>query len=321
MKSLMKVLLSSACVLMVGMASATSSYPSKPIKIVVPWAAGTGLDGLTRTLATGMAEDLGTAIIVENRVGAGGNIGTASVARAESDGYTFVMGSNGPFAANKALFKNPGFDPISDFSPVVLIGKVPMLLIANPDAQANTLDELLAIAKSKPGTLNFGASNTTARIWVELLKLNAGIDVETVLYSNAGALLVDLMAGEIQYAFENVGTSLPFLQSQKLKGVAVTSEERAPFAPDLPTIAESSFDDPQLVVWFALFAPAGTPADIVERMNQAVNKRLPTPEVKQVSDQLGLTIVGGSSQELADYQKSEVDKWQEMVVQTGVEIN
>lgn len=321
MKLFLTVALSSLSLFAASVSQANSSYPSKPIRIVVPWAAGTGLDSLTRTIANDITHDLGATVLVENRVGAGGNIGTATVARAEPDGYTFVMGSNGPFAANKALYKDLAFDPITDFSPVILIGKVPMLLIGNPESPTKTVDELIQAARSNPGKLNFGASNTTARIWVELIKQQAGIDVETVLYSNAGGMLTDLMSGRIQYAFENVGTSLPLLQAQKLKGIAVTSDTRAPFAPELPTIAESSLTDPQLGVWFALFAPKGTPDTVIEKMNAAVNKGLSSPSVIRVAEQLGLAIVGGTSQELSAYQQTEVDKWQDLVTRTGVEIN
>lgn len=321
MKRFIKAALCGICLTAAGIVSAASDYPTKPIQIVVPWAAGTGLDGLTRTLAAGMAQELDSAVVVENRVGAGGNIGSASVARAKPDGYTFVMGSNGPFAANKALYAELGFDPVEDFSPLVLIGKVPMLLIGNNDTESNTLDELLAEARDKPGVLNFGASNTTARIWVELLKLNTGIDVETVLYSNAGDLLTDLMSGRIDYSFENVGTSRPLLDASKIKGIAVTSEKRAAFAPDLPTVAESSLEDPNLVVWFAMFAPKDTAPDRLARINAVVNKQLKTPEMANAADLLGLSIVGGSPEALGSYQKDEVAKWQEMVTQTGIEIN
>lgn len=323
MKTLLASLLSGCGLLMSALApaaAATPGYPSKPIHIVVPWGAGTGLDTFTRALAKGLGGELGTAVVVENRVGAGGNIGTASVARAPGDGYTFVMGSNGPFAANPALYKDLAFDPIEDFTPVALIGKVPMLLIGGKDAEADTLDQVVAQARAQPGALNFGASNTTARVWVEYLKQETGIQVETVLYSNAGGLLVDMTGKQIQYAFENVGTSLPQIASGKLKALAVTSSERAPFAPDTPTVAESSVADPGLVVWFAMMGPKGVPAPVVEQVNKAVNTVLRTPELEKAAEQMGMAISGGDSAVLDAYRRSEVQKWRDLIAKTGISI-
>jgi tripartite-type tricarboxylate transporter receptor subunit TctC len=320
MKSIFAYTLTIACALVPSMAAA-SSYPEKPIKIVVPFGAGSATDILTRGVADGLSKRLGQAVVVENRAGAGGAIGATAVANASPDGYTLVMGTNGPFAANVSLYSQLPYDPLKDFEPVMLMGRLPMMLVANSTAKATTVQELIAEAKANPDKVNFGASNTTARVWVELLKKSAGIQAETVLYSNVGGMLSDLMGGQIPYAFENVGPSRPLVESGKLKALAVTSAERANFAPQVPTMAESGLDKHELVVWFALFAPKGTPADIVERLNKEANEVLKTPEIIRIADQISMKPAGGPPSDLAAYHKREVDNWRSLVQYTGVEIN
>ena len=320
MKSFFAYTLTIACALAPSMAGA-SSYPEKPIKIVVPFGAGSATDILTRGVADGLSKRLGQAVVVENRAGAGGAIGATAVANASPDGYTLVMGTNGPFAANVSLYSQLTYDPLKDFEPVMLMGRLPMMLVANSAAKATTVQELIAEAKANPDKVNFGASNTTARVWVELLKKSAGIQAETVLYSNVGGMLSDLMGGQIPYAFENVGPSRPLVESGKLKALAVTSSERANFAPQVPTMAESGLDKHELVVWFALFAPKGTPADIVERLNKEANEVLKTPEIIRIADQISMKPAGGPASDLAAYHKREVDNWRSLVQYTGVQIN
>jgi tripartite-type tricarboxylate transporter receptor subunit TctC len=231
------------------------------------------------------------------------------------------MGTNGPFAANVSLYSQLAYDPLRDFEPIALMGRLPMMLVASPEAKASTVQELVAQAKANPDKINFGASNTTARVWVELLKNMAGIKAETVLYSNVGGLLSDLMGGQIPYAFENVGPTRPLIESGKLKALAVTSPERASFAPDVPTMAESGFDKHELVVWFALFAPKGTPQEIVQRLNNEVNAVLKTPELKRLADQISMKPAGGTTADLASYHKREFENWRALVKLTGVTIN
>ena len=231
------------------------------------------------------------------------------------------MGTNGPMAANASLYQRLPYDPVKDFAPVALMGRLPMILIGNADAKATTLPELIAAARAQPGVLNFGASNTTARVWVELLKRMADVDVATVLYSNVGGMMTDLMSGRITYAFENVGPSLPQIAAGKVRALAVTTPQRAPFAPDIPTVAESGLDKHELVVWFAMFAPRGTPAPVVERINAEVNRVLGTDELRQLSAQIGMTPAAGSPKDLEAYQESEVKNWRSLVDMTGVRID
>ena len=306
---------------MVGGAAHAQSFPSKPIRIVVPFGAGAGVDILARGVAKELSGRLGQPVVVDNRPGAGGNIGTDSVAKAEPNGYTLVMGSNGPLAANVSLYDKLPFDPAQDLAPVVLMGRLPMILLAGKSTTATSVADVIQEAKSHPGTLNFGASNTTARVWVELIKSMAGIDVATVLYKNVGGMVTDLMGGQIQYAFENVGPSMPLIRAGKIKAVAVTSPRRAGFAPDIPTLAESGLTRHELVVWLALFGPKGMPAEIVARLNKEVNEILrESPEVRELSASIGMEPAGGSPGQLADYHRAEIAKWRELVDTTGVRL-
>ncbi len=301
--------------------SNAAPYPAEPIRIVVPFGAGSSTDTLSRGVAKGLGERLGQPVVIENRPGAGGNIGSSTVARARPDGYTLVMATNGPFAANASLYRKLPYDPIKDFKPVALMGRLPMVLVANATAPSSSLQELIEESQAKPDAVNLGASNTTARVWAELLKTEAKANMTTVQYSNVGGMMTDLMSGQIQYAFENIGPSLPLIKSGKLKAIAVTSEERAPFLPDTPTIAESNIRDPQLVVWFALFAPEGTPKDVVARLNTEVNHVLATAEMAKLAEQIGMKIAGGTPNDLAVYHKSEVAKWRTFVDITGIHID
>jgi len=310
-----------ALMLSLGCSVALAAFPDKPVNIVVPFGAGSSTDILARGVAQELSKVWGQPVTVDNKPGAGGAIGSSSVARSKPDGYTLLMGTNGPMAANPSLYKNLAYDPLRDFTPVVLMGRLPMVLIANKDTEPMNVTELVAVAKKHPGTLNFGASNTTARVWVELLKQMAGIDVATVLYSNVSGMMTDLISGRISYAFENVGPSLSQMQAGTVRALAVTTPERAAFSPDTPTIAESGLDKHQLVVWFALFAPDKTPQPVIDTVNKSVNQVLKTDSLKQLSLQIGMAPVGGSAQSLKQYQESEIRKWHDLVTLTGVQIN
>jgi tripartite-type tricarboxylate transporter receptor subunit TctC len=320
MKKFIAALCLSMTACMPGLAAA-ESYPNKPIRMIVPFGAGSSTDILSRAVAQQLGERLGQPVVVENRAGAGGIVGTGSAARANADGYTFIMGSNGPFAANASLYSDLPYDPIKDFSPVVLIGTVPMILLANNSAPSKNVAQIIEEAKQNPGKLNFGASNTTARVWVELLKDMGGIDVATILYKNVGELMTGLISGQIDYAFENVGPSLPQIDSGKVKALAVTSPERADFAPDVPTMAEAGLVRHELVVWFGLFAPKDTPANIVARVNAEVNELLKTDAIKRTLAQISLKPAGGTSEAFGKYQASETEKWRKLVDLTGIRIN
>ncbi|WP_159917629.1 tripartite tricarboxylate transporter substrate binding protein [Pantoea sp. 18069] len=301
--------------------SAQAAYPEKPISIVVPFGAGSGTDMVARAIAKGLTEKLGQPVAVENRPGAGGGLGSSVVARSAADGYTFLMGTNGPMAANASLYSKLPYDPDRDFEAVALMGKLPMILVGSKQAQAKDLKELIAQAKAQPGVINFGASNTTARVWVELLKKMAGIQIETVIYKDVSTMMTDLISGRIQYAFENVGPSLAQVQAGKLNGIAVTANQRASFAPDIPATGEYGLNAYELVVWYALFAPKNTPADVIHKVNAAANEILRTPDMQRLAHQVGLELGSGSAEEMKKYQRAEIQKWKNLVDMTGVKID
>lgn len=304
-----------------GHAAFGQEYPSKPIRIVVPFGPGAGVDTLARGVGKLLTERLGQPVVIENRPGAGGNIGVETVAKATPDGYTLLMGSNGPLAANVSLYEKLPFDPAKDLAPIVLMGRLPMILIANNAAPAGSVSDLVRLAKSSPGAVNFGASNTTARVWIDLMGRMTNTKSETVQYKNVGTLLGDLMGGQIQYAFENVGPSMPQIRAGKVKALAVTSHKRAGFAPEIPSFGEFGLTRYDLVVWYALFAPKGTPADIVQRLNAEVNKMMrDAPEIAQLSAAIGMEIEGGAPEQLGEFQKAEIAKWDELVRTTGIKL-
>lgn len=296
-------------------------YPSRPIRIVVPFGPGAGVDTLARGVGKVLTERLGQPVVIENRPGAGGNIGVETVAKAAPDGYTLLMGSNGPLAANVSLYEKLPFDPAKDLAPIVLMGRLPMILIANNAAPVSSVSGLVELAKSSPRGLNFGGSNTTARVWIDLFGRMTSTKNETVQYKNVGTLLSDLIGGQIQYAFENVGPSMPHIRAGKVKALAVTSHRRAGFAPEIPSFGESGLTRYDLVVWYALLAPKGTPADIVQRLNAEVNRMLrDSPEIVQLSATIGMEIAGSTPDQLGEYQKAEIAKWDELVRTTGIKL-
>lgn len=301
-------------------AAFAQEYPSRPIRVVVPFGPGSGVDTLARGVSKLLTERLGQPVVVENRPGAGGNIGVDTVAKAAPDGYTLLMGSNGPLAANVSLYEKLSFDPAKDLAPVALMGRLPMILVANNAAPAASVADLIRIAKSGTGALNFGASNTTARVWIDLIGRMTDTKSETVQYKNVGTLLGDLMGGQIQYAVENVGPSMPQIRAGKIKALAVTSHKRAGFAPEIPSFGEFGLTRYDLVVWYAMFAPKGTPADIVQRLNAELNKMMREPEIIQLAGSVGMEIAGGTPEQLGEYQKSEIAKWSELVKTTGIKL-
>lgn len=301
--------------------AAHAAYPEKPITIVVPFGAGSGTDMVARGIAKGLTEKFGQPVAVENKPGAGGGIGSSYVARSAPDGYTLLMGTNGPMAANASLYSKLPYNPEADFEPIALMGKLPMILIGSQQAPAKNLKDLIAQAKAHPKTLNFGASNTTARVWVELLKKMAGVEVETILYKDVGSMMTDLISGRLSYAFENVGPSMTQISSGKVVGIAVTAGQRASFAPAIPALGEYGLRDYELVVWYAMFAPRNTPAAIVDRLNAAANEILATPEMKTLAKQVGLEPATGTAKEMRQYQQAEIRNWRNLVDMTGVRID
>ena len=295
-------------------------YPSRPIVIIVPFAPGTLTDSVTRALGKAVSERMGQSVIVENRAGVGGNLGAVAAAKAAPDGYTLVMGTNGPFAANRALYKNLGFDPVKDFVPVIHTVNAPLVMVAGPTVPAKTVQDVVKIAKENPGKLNFGVTNTTARAWVELFKKMAGIEVESVLYQGPGPMLNDLMGGRIQFSIENVAPTIALMKAGRINGIALMNPVRAAYAPDLPALAEAGYSQYDLVGWLGIFAPKGTPPEIVIRLNREFAAALKMTDVAAVIAPIGIAM-GGTPEQFAELQKRDIATWADVVESSGIRID
>ncbi|TAK72156.1 MAG: tripartite tricarboxylate transporter substrate binding protein [Betaproteobacteria bacterium] len=311
--------------LLVGVASTlpvnAQTYPNKPVRMVVPYPAGQATDIMARAIAERLSQRLGHPVVIDNRPGAGGNIGTDAVAKAAPDGYTLLMGTNATHAMNASLYSNIPFDHIKDFSPVILVGTLPLILVAHPSIPANSVKEVIELAKAKPGALNFGIGSTSSRVSAELFKRMTNIDIVPILYKGATAMFTDLIGGQIQFGFETVATALPQVKAGKVKSVAVTSAKRTDLAPAVPTFAESGLAGYDVVGWNALFAPQGTPPEIVAKLNAEIGKILQTPEIMQRMASIGFDPAGGTAEQLAAYVRSETDKWGQTIKAAGIRVD
>ena len=297
-----------------------SSFPDKPVTLVVPVAAGGGTDFAARLLAEEMGKRLGQSIVVENRPGGAGNIGVSAVARAKPDGYSLVMPITS-FPINASLYQNLPFDTQKDLTPVALAATLPLVLVVNSKVPANTLEELVALAKEKPGTLNFANSGvgTTAHLAGELFKKAANIDLVSVAYKGGGPAVTDLLGGHVEMYFSTPPAVLPHIEDGRLRALAVTSGQRLDELPNVPTLVESGFSDLEVEAWFGLFAPAGTPEAIIEQLNKVANVALNTEEVRKQMADHGFQAQGNmSSDELAKYLDGEIKRWGTVIQDLGL---
>ena len=253
----------------------------------MPFAAGSATDTLARVLGEKMSASLGQPIVVDNRPGASGFLAAQNVARAEPDGHTVLVTSNTTHAANQSLFKKLPYDPIADFEPVTKLGTITLALVVNPSVPASTAKELIDYAKANPGELTFGSGSSSSRIAGEMLKTLAGIDMINVPYKSNPQAVTDLLGGQISLVFADISTTLPQAKAGKVKALAVSSAERSPLAPDLPTMAEAGVPGYDLTAWFAAFVPAGTPKPIVDKLNAAFKAALADPKVTRIPAQRG----------------------------------
>lgn len=306
----------------VGMLLASSAwaqpYPNKPIRLVVPYPPGQGTDVLARTIAERVSASIGQQVVVDNRPGAGANIGTDFVAKAAPDGYTLLMGTNATHAMNAAMYASIPFDPVKDFAPVMLVGTLPMVLSANPVFPANSIREIAALAKAKPGSINVGLPSSTARVVLELLKQSDGGDLFGIPYKGSGAALTDLMGGQVQLIIDTVTASIPQISAGKIKAIAISSGQRTESAPNIPTFSESGLPGFDLVAWNALFAPRGTPVEIVNLLNAEVAKALAQPEVRARLLRMGFEPGGGSADRLRAFVESESQRWGQLIRKAGI---
>lgn len=303
-------------------AAAAQSYPDRPVKLVVGYPAGGSVDVVGRVLGQELAKLLGQPVVIENKAGASGNIGTDSVAKATPDGYTLLMGSAAAMAANVALYKQMPFDPLRDLAPISLIAIQPNMLIVHPSLAAKSVAELIAHAKANPGKLSYGSSGAggsqhmAAALFVQMAK----VDILHVPYRGGAPASADLIAGQIQMIFQTSPEAMPLIRSNQARPIAVTTAKRLQALPDLPTIAEAGVPGYQASGWLAVAAPAGTPAPIVERLNVELVKITKLPEVRARLLDLGLDVIGGSPAELAAFMKEEVANFRDVVTRTGITI-
>ena len=292
-------------------AQAQAGYPNKPINFIVPYGAGGGADSRSRQIAQKMSVILKQPFIVDNKPGAGGNIGTEYIARATPDGYTIGMGNFAPMAVNKTLFGNLRYDPEVDLTPIVLIEKGPLVLVVNPNSPYKTVKEIVDAAKAKPGVLTFssGGIGGSHQLSAEIFEQNAGIEMIHVPYKSGSAGLTDLMAGNVTMMFDQMYSAMPSIKADKLRPIAITSKKRSPLLPNVPSFAEVGYPKVEVLNWQGLIAPKGTPKAIIDKLNAAANEALKDPQLRELMLSQGNEIGGGTPADFAALIKSESSKW------------
>jgi tripartite-type tricarboxylate transporter receptor subunit TctC len=298
-------------------------YPSAPVKLVVPYPPGGTADLLGRLVSIKLGDALGQQVVVENRGGAGGNIGTEAVAKATPDGHTLLLGNAPVLAINPNLYRKVAFDPLRDFAPIGLVATVPLMLVAHPSFQPTTLAELIAAAKAQPGHIHYasGSSGSTTHLATELLKSMAGIDVVHVPFKGSGPALAALAGGQVPFMIELIPTALPFVRGGRLRGIAVTSTTRSPLAPDLPTFAESGLPGYEVSSWFGIVAPAKTPPAVVSRLSAELLRVVKSADMRERISGLGAEPVGNTPEEFSAHIRAELLKWASVVKAAGATVD
>jgi tripartite-type tricarboxylate transporter receptor subunit TctC len=309
--------------LLVAPAHAQPNYPSKPIKLVVPFPPGGPLDTVGRTIAQKLSESWGQPIVVENKPGAGGNIGADSVAKAAPDGYTILMGALSTHAVNPSLYPSMPYDAVKDFAPITLVATTPNVLVVNPSLPVHSAREFIAYAKANPGKLNFGSGSTgsAGHLAGELFNLETGARMVHIPFKGAAPATQALLAGDTQLMFDNLATATPHVKAGKLRALAVTTAQRSKLAPDLPTMAEAGLAGFDISTWFGLFAPAGTPRDIVAKWNAEVVKLLEAPDMRERLAAQGAEAAPTSPDKFAAFVASEARKYARIVKESGAKVD
>jgi tripartite-type tricarboxylate transporter receptor subunit TctC len=316
--TIFKIMVFCSTIVAMGSIRAQANYPNKTINLVVPYGAGGSADSRSRQLAQKMSFLLKQTIVVDNKPGAGGNIGTEFIARAAPDGYTIGMGNFAPLAVNKTLFGTLRYDPETDLSPIILIEKGPLILVVNPNSQYKSIQDIVTAAKAKPGVLTFssGGIGGSHQLSAELFMQNAGIQMIHVPYKSGSAALTDLMAGNVDMMFDQMYSAVPSIRADKLRPIAITSKKRSPLFPSVPSFAELGYPKVEVLNWQGFIAPAGTPKLIIEKLNKAANEALKDPQLRELMLSQGNEIGGGSPADFAALIKTEAAKWS-AVVKTG----
>ncbi len=302
---------------------AFAAYPERPITWVVPFPPGGAMDVIARTLGETISKDLGQPIVVENKPGAGGNIGATQVANAKPDGYTIMIVANG-MAVNPSLYKRLGYDPIKDFEPISLLADVPNILVTQASRKdVNSIRDVMDQAKADPGKYTYASAGvgTSIHLAGALFTYLGKLDMLHVPYKGSGPAVSDLLGGQVDYMFDSITSSKPHIDSGKLKALGITTVKRSSSLPDVPTIAESGLPDYELRPWFATFAPAGTPPEVIQTLQKAMIKAMETDKVKTTFRTIGAEKIGSTPEELKAYLASETEKWKKIISDTGISAN
>jgi len=304
--------------LLSGLPAWSQAYPAKPVRIVVPYQAGQGTDVAARLFAEKLGKALGQQFIVDNKPGAGGNIGTADAARAAPDGYTLLMGTVATQTMNEFLYPSVGYDSDKDFAPIILVGMLPMVISANPSFPANSIPELVAAAKADPDKINIALPSTTARIVFELLKSRTGAPLFGIPYKGSATAMTEITGGQIQLIIDTATATRGQVTSGKLKALAITTLKSSELLPGVKSVAEQGVPGFEVTAWNAIYAPRGTPKAVVDQLNAEVAKILAEPETRQRLMQLGFEPAGGSPEALSAYEKQERSKWGPLIKAAGL---
>lgn len=296
------------------------SYPTKPVRMIVPFAAGGGTDIVARTVGVKLGESLGQTVLVDNRAGAAGAIGTELAAKSPADGYTLLMGSSGPIAINPALQAKLPYDPLRDFTPVALITTMPFLTVVHPSLPVRSVKELIALARARPGQLNYGSpgSGSSTHLATELFKAMARVDIVHVPYKGVAPAATDLVSGQVQMLTGDLNTLMPHVRSGKMRPLAVTGASRSALLPDMPTIAEAGVPGYEASGWFGILAPAGTPREIVRRLNGEIGKALQSDDLRKRLSGLGGEVAGGTPEAFGQHLRREIEKWGKLLRAIGL---
>ena len=322
MRTLQRILLGALVATAATFASA-QTYPSKPIRLVVPFPPGGTTDILARDVGQVLTQTLGQSVVIDNRPGAAGNIGSDIVAKSAPDGYTLLMCTVSSHAINPGLYAKLPYDHIKDFAPVILVARVPNVLEVNPAVPVNTVNDLIKLAKEKPGQINFASSGSGTSIHLsgELFKTMAGVDMVHIPYKGSAPAVTDLVAGQVQVMFDNLPSSLPQINAGKLRAIAVTSAQRSPALPNIPTIAESGLPGFEATSWFGIVARAGTPPEIIAKLNAEIDRWLQSPAGKDLLLTQGALPAGGTPEEFATYIRAETEKWAKVIKASGAKVD
>ena len=299
------------------------AYPTKPVTLVVPAPAGGPTDIIGRLAGQILTPQLGQNVVVDNRGGAGNTLGTDYVAKAKPDGYTLTVGSPSSHSIAPSIYRNLPYDPVRDFTPIALLATSPTVLVIHPSIPARNLKEFIALAKAKPGDLNFGSggNGTTSHLTGEYFKTAAGVKITHVPYKGSAGATTDLLAGQIQMMFHGLHLSLPYMRTGKLRGLGLTSPKRSPLMPELPTISEAGLRGFEVNTWYGVLGPAGLPKDVVAKLNAALLKGMEQPAMRARLVEQGLDIIGSTPEQFARVIAEEKDKWAKVVQQSGARVD